>query len=133
MTYRSTTLPTSCCLPDISFLTDHRHRRHLDVFGLVLLDSAANTLIPELYEVVGHDKETLIKLLEIFAGVTIKFPSVDVLKNAVRDATVFVELERSTDAGSDVKTLAKRYKIKSARVLEIYDHVCSVAACVLDQ
>ena len=98
-------------------------REHVDVIQLSLLKSCQFTLIPELYEIFGHDK--LLDFLELFAGTTIKVPSRDVLARAIRDVYVYVLLSRE-DNPDNVSFLAKRYEIDRDTVRQIFQEMSQI-------
>ena len=58
---------------------------------IALLDVAADTLLPELIEVFGHDH--VLRFLEIFEGCLIKVPSRSVILDAGRNAVIWRRVE----------------------------------------
>ena len=80
--------------------------RQVDIFHVVLLNAAADTVLPELYEIFG--RERMVKFLEIFAGVTIRIPSASIFSDAVRDVMIYQDLGKSTDPKVDARAIARR-------------------------
>ena len=93
------------------------NKKLIDVIELVLLYKFSDTLLPEIYGVIGKDK--FIEFLSVFSGTTVKVPSFEELKNAIRDAIIYAEVKK----GSSTKYLAKEYGITEKEVEEIYADV----------
>jgi len=87
--------------------------KHLPAFFSLLLGSARETLLPDILEVVGHER--LLKFLDIFAGMSITVPSRDVLIQFVRDADIYVRFRPDT-----APALAKEHGLEVEQVREIY-------------
>ncbi len=82
----------------------------MDVFSAVLVDSAEATLMPEIYECLGHDK--FMHFVELFGGMTIDVPSKGLFHNAARDAEMFMRHER----GESDEEIAVRFKLSTPKV-----------------
>jgi hypothetical protein len=102
---------------------DSRSSKHIDALQIALLRTGRDTLLPEIYEIFG--KESTIKFLDIFAGITVKVPTKQVIENAIRDTFIYLTLKKAKRNGypksPDVVTdLADRYSIERSTVKIIY-------------
>lgn len=100
-------------------LLDVRALKHLDLFVFVLLDSVADTVLPELVSVLGHEK--FHDFLDHFAGTTIRVPPKSVIGDSIHRAHLYYELERidRTDP-SAVSRVAKSYAMKPKTALDVH-------------
>ena len=67
----------------------------IEVFIPIMLCRTRNTLIPELYEVFGH--QDLMRFLDLFAGTRFEVPSRDLILTALRDADIYARLAAHKD------------------------------------
>jgi hypothetical protein len=95
----------------------------MDVFHVVLLDTAAHTVLPELLEVFGAEK--VIKFMDLFAGITLKVPSREILNDSANKAFIFNKLRRD-DSPENVALVAKEYGLTVASVTSIYKHYSEI-------
>ncbi len=72
----------------------------------------------ELYEIFGREK--LEQFMEVFAGMTLRVPSKEVLSDALRDHTIYEGLSGGTVS---VAELAKRYNLPASTVYDIQERV----------
>jgi len=102
-----TRIPKHVTHPPLGLL-DSRALRRVDLFFFVLMDAVADTLLPEIVEVFGH--EAMFKFLNHFAGMTIQVPNRVVIERSVRDTSLFHELDRidRSDAAA-VGRVAQQY------------------------
>lgn len=100
-------------------IIDEQNFQRVDLIQLVLLDVAYDTHLPEIFEIFGGD--SVLKFLEIFAGTTIEIPSREVLERAIRDITVYIQMQRAslTEHPRVVMGLASQYDLTTTRVREI--------------
>lgn len=71
-------------------LLERSTSRYIDALYAVLLTSEDDFLFfPEFYEIFGRN--SVIKFFEIFAGQTIKVPSLSKLETKIRDVTIFCQ------------------------------------------
>lgn len=97
--------------------------KYVDLWHIVLLRCARNTVLPDLLEVFG--KEALIKFLDIFAGTTFRVPSREVLEHSVRDVDIYIQVKRH---GSDAfRGLCQRYDLTEDQVKSAYYQVRDMA------
>lgn len=90
--------------------------RFLDFMMVVLLESAGDTLIPQLYEIFG--RESFLKFMDIFAGTTVKVPAIKPVEDAMRDVGIYLRL-RDLPLGSRaeaVRDLAVQHSISRGDV-----------------
>lgn len=96
--------------------------KHVDVFQVVLLNAAEHTPLPELLDIFG--KESVVKFLDIFSGVTFQVPSKEVLTTSARDVDIYVTLARTgTDSEQTVSDLSTKYDVSAQQVRDCYDRV----------
>lgn len=96
---------------------------YVGVLHLLLLQSGKYSFVPELHNIVGDD--LMIKILEIFGGVTMKFPSDDEISMIARDIDVYRRLEKVPDGkkASPIADLASTYDTCDENVIAIYNRV----------
>lgn len=92
-------------------------RKVLDTLYLVLLDLGQQSLLPELLEVFG--KETLIKFLDVFAGVTVQVPPAEEIKRAVRDTNIYVTLSQAQNRAEALKSLELEHSLDERSIRRI--------------
>ncbi len=73
-------------------LYDTRAEKYIDALYALLVTTASTEFFPEMYEIFGRN--AVVKFLDIFAGQTIRVPSREVVEEHIRDATVWVEVQR---------------------------------------
>ncbi len=95
----------------------------VDVFHVVLLDTAAHTVLPEILEVFGVD--TAIKFMDLFAGVTLKVPSREILNDSANKAFIFNKL-RQDDSPENVRRVAQEYGMTVEAVTSVYKHYSEI-------
>lgn len=103
--------------------------KFVDVFYLVLMHVGQGSHLPEIYEVFGPD---VLRFMEIFAGVTFRTPSEQVIADAVRDARIFVLLEENRSTPR-VEDLAREYELSPGRVRDIHKKVKELAERIATQ
>jgi Mor family transcriptional regulator len=81
---------------------------------LSILMRGEHTLLPELYDAVG--KENFIKFIEMFAGVTIEFPTSSELKKSIEDAAIYHVMSKKNNKEC-CSSLAQKYKTSSDDIL----------------
>ena len=64
-----------------------------NAFYILLMYSGSHTYLPELYDILGHEK--MIKVLDVFAGTTIKFPSEKELQRLAAEIRIYFRLKRA--------------------------------------
>jgi Mor family transcriptional regulator len=99
-------------LSDVWIFDKKLHKR-VDAFHLALLDIADDTLLPELYELLGEEKTMV--LLTRFAGTTIRVPKEQVLRDAARNADIYMRVQ----AGETLDSLATKNGLKVEEVAAI--------------
>ena len=104
------------------WIFDRQLHRSIDMFYIALLRGAEKTLLPELYEVLG--KDALLDVIDRFAGVTVTFPSKDVLRKAVEDTMMYLD-HRS---GQFIESLAQKYERSYDDVKETLSAMRSLAS-----
>lgn len=92
---------------------DKKLRKRVDVFHLALLDCAGDTLLPELYEVIGEDR--FLEFIERFSGTSIRVPKESDIRNAARNADIYIRVQQ----GEPLDSLAKKNGMKTEEVVEI--------------
>lgn len=92
------------------------------VYILLLLTDKYNFL-PELLDVVGREK--MMELLQLFAGITIKFPTIQEIERYSKEVTIFFRVHRSTkeQRASVVKDLADYYLVTEDAINLVYNKV----------
>lgn len=99
---------------------DSVSKKFIDLLKVCLLEACGNTHLPEIYDVFGPDH--VLKFLDVFSGVTFKVPQVKILKDCVRDVSVYLVIDR-TPAGSRggiIKDLASKYDVSTGKIRRIY-------------
>jgi hypothetical protein len=86
----------------------------------ILRVSEKYSFIPDLVNVLGLEKAK--KLLHIFAGISIRFPTMKQLRKQMNMATVYEELSED-NTPDKVYELSKRYRMSPAKVEEAFDLV----------
>ena len=89
---------------------------------LALLDCAANTLVPEIVGIFGHDAG--LRFLEVFAGTTITVPPPGTIKNAAIHAAIWRRLRE----GEEVDDLAVEFGLDVHEVDAINENMSVVVA-----
>jgi hypothetical protein len=97
--------------PETIGLLDKRIGKHMDVFRLMLTLAGEKTVLPEILEVFGNDMT--VKFLDIFAGVTIKVPSRDIITDAARDTDIYLTCKKAADPKEVYELLADRYEVEA--------------------
>lgn len=95
----------------------------IDILKIALIECAADTHIPELFEIFG--RENFLKFLDIFSGCTIVCPHRAVIDKCIRDVTIYLKVERAlegtkTDA---VKYLASQYSVSPGVIRQIHSEM----------
>lgn len=82
------------------------------------------SIVPELFEVID-DPIITFKLLQAFAGLTIKFPSLESIKSIIiaTDIVLRIEMNQDKELEEVVKSLCDDYFIKPKDVANIYEKV----------
>lgn len=70
---------------------DAASHRYIELLHLVLVDVAARTHLPEIYEVFG--KDLILKFLDTFSGATIRVPPRDIIENSLQDVCIYMRLK----------------------------------------
>lgn len=71
---------------------EHRTERFIDALYALLVTTDDTQFFPEMYEIFG--RESVVKFLDIFAGQTIRVPSREVVEKNVKDAIIWVEVQK---------------------------------------
>lgn len=97
------------------------HGREAEVFFVLLLTSGKYSFLPELYEIFG--KDSTIKFLELFAGMTVEVPSVKRLSSLARDTKVYTRVKNANPShrATVIKSLAREFSTDEKRIRLIYD------------
>ncbi len=97
-----------------------------DLFYILLLYSGKYNYLPDLYDAVG--KEETIKLLDIFAGVKVEFPSVEDLKKFAAEVDVYMRMKKASvkRRPSLVKDLADEYITSEDTIRNTYSRAAKV-------
>jgi hypothetical protein len=97
-----------------------------DVFYILLMYSGQYDFLPELYEVLG--KEKMVQLLDIFAGVTVKFPSEKVLERLAAEVSIYLRIKQASEKMRPevIKDLATHHMLAEDVVRDIYTKTASV-------
>lgn len=82
-----------------------------DLFYLAMVDVDPTSIIAELASMVGN--ENVLKLVEIFGGTTIKVPSVEEIRRAAKNASIWVDARN----GVPVNEIAAKHSVSEAMVL----------------
>ena len=90
--------------------------KDLDHVELILLYMGSESILPEIYEVVGTER--LAKFLEIFGGMTVRVPDREVFRKAARDVSIFVACK----SGSKklMSDLCREYDLSMSQLESIY-------------
>jgi hypothetical protein len=99
---------------------DKKYNEYIDLFYILLLDMAENTVLPEMYEIFGTDK--VLKFLDIFAGATITVPSADMISKSLDKIFIFVKLYNNFNKET-LDLIKNDYNLKTDEVLKIYNYV----------
>ena len=96
------------------------------VFYVLLMYSGQYDFLPELYEVLGQDQT--IQLLDIFAGVTIKFPAEKVLERLAAEVTIYLRIKQASSRKRPevIKDLADQYLLDEDIIRTIYDKTSAI-------
>jgi hypothetical protein len=94
-----------------------------ELLQLALVDSAFDTMLPELLRVIGRDK--IIEFLALFEGCRIDVPDLSRLTDAARNASVFRRLE-SGELPCDV---AVELDLTEDEVSKIFERMSALASC----
>lgn len=92
----------------------------LDMLQLVLMETAAQSHLPEIFKVFG--KESVLKFIDIFSGTTITVPKREVIENCMRDVSILLQM-RKVGADSQatlVRDLAVRYNMTAGQVRRVF-------------
>lgn len=109
-------------------LLDHFHQP----LGEVDMFRAAQkfSLVPDIIDAIGVENTK--KLLHVFAGVTIRFPSTQQVRK-VRDETTIYETLLADGTPETVKALGRKFRKSPSKILEIFESVSSnIRAGVLE-
>ena len=99
----------------------------VDLFYVLLLYNGRYDFLPDLYDVFGRD--LTMKIMDLFAGLTIKFPSVKEIKKLALEVDVYTRLSSAGTSGrqSDVVgNLIDEYGIGEQTVWSIFNKVKGV-------
>jgi Mor family transcriptional regulator len=108
----------------VDWMSDEAILEQLTVYHVMLylsLQGDSTRLVPELYDCFG---ESMMKLIKVYGGQTIKIPTLGELKQAVADFEVIFDKVRS---GHPWTKVAKKYNLANAEVLPIknrFRHMC---------
>lgn len=96
------------------------------LFYIILLYTGKFNYLPDLYDAIG--KEETIKLLDIFAGTKIEFPSEEELKKYTAEVDVYLRLKKvsSKRRPSLVRDLAREYVTSEDTIRNTYDRAAKV-------
>lgn len=94
----------------------------IEVLKILLAKTCQYSLLPEIMDVVGPKK--CIEFMDIFGGQTVDVPPTQSLLDPLRDADIYVSLEKE-NTGTTVKALSKRYGIPRSHILDVYNNVRS--------
>jgi hypothetical protein len=94
-----------------------------ELLQLALVDSAFDTLLPELLGIIGRDKT--IEFLALFEGCRIDVPDLSRLTDAARDASLY----RRVEAGELPKDLAVELDLAENDVAGIFRRMSALASC----
>ncbi|MGA0383386.1 MAG: hypothetical protein ACO3L1_00120 [Flavobacteriaceae bacterium] len=98
---------------------------YLDIFVPLLLKECEETLLPELVSVFGEDG--LLKFLNIFSGTTFRVPDRSLIFKLVRDAKIFVALNKKN---SSLSELSVEFGLTETGLSKCYDRVESTLKAV---
>lgn len=79
-----------------------------------------NTNIAILRSLLGSD-ESLLKFLDIMAGINLKFPTHTTLLKVINEIDIWTTLKRQGFTDGNVKSVSNNYKIPSAKIRTIYE------------
>ncbi len=85
-----------------------------DHMFLALVSSDGLSIVPDRFRILGRDK--FLKFVELFGGVTVKFPSKERIEAALRDVSIY---HRYIQDDVDMKTLAEENEIPYKKVRRI--------------
>ena len=89
-------------------LVDMPTVQRADIFLVALIDAAGNTLVPEIREIFGES--ATLKFLQIFEGRTIKVPRYEVIRKAVRDVGLYVDVHATRKSDfTAIGRIAQKY------------------------
>lgn len=103
-------------------LLDSNLGEHLDVLKLVLMYRHSDSFLPEIYDVLGPEK--FLKFLDIFAGATLTLPSFKDLSTAVRDVSIYLDVQR----GVKPEDVNAKYGVSGQ---EASDDICRMVSDIL--
>lgn len=97
------------------------------ILQIMLLRSEKYSFLPELLDEVGE--EAMYKLLNVFAGTKIEFPSVSKLERYAREITIYQRLNEvnSSKKSIIVNCLCEEYDIDNDTVWSIYRKIAKLA------
>ena len=94
-----------------------------DVFYVLLLYSGQYEFLPELFDVLG--RERTMQILEVFAGTTIKFPSIRRLKRLAAEVRIYLRVKNSSKNPRHravvIHDLADEYQMTEESIRTIYE------------
>lgn len=100
--------------------------QYVDALMVLLLRQYEVSHLPDLLGAFGPEK--LVKFLTLFAGTTIQVPSTQILYKLAREADIYTAMRR----GGDVATLARRYDMSQAEVMQVKAKVARMVDEVVD-
>lgn len=104
-------------------VSQHKEQLEAHIVYIMLLRSGRYTYLPELFDAVG--KEKMLEVLQLFAGMQIKFPTMDEIKRYAKEVTIFFRINKVSEKqrASVVKDLADEYIVDEDTINLIYQQM----------
>lgn len=95
---------------------DTEAERNIDFHQLLVAEMYAESLLPEVFEVIGSEK--FARFLDTFEGMTLKIPTREQREKIRREMDIYFTLKRTQKGhrGSMVQSLSDRYQIPTGDV-----------------
>jgi hypothetical protein len=92
--------------PDMGFVESK-------ILYLLLLRSGKYSFLPDLFDAIGEDNDMMVRLLSMFAGQRITFPTVNLIAAYTRDIRIYYRLTGLTGRGlaAAIEELSAEYSI----------------------
>jgi hypothetical protein len=93
----------------------------VDLFYVLLLHTGKYEFLPELYDVLG--KELTLRVMDIFAGTSVKFPNQKVLARLAAEVEIYVRVGSAQESqrASVIHSLAEKLALSEDHVREVYN------------
>jgi hypothetical protein len=105
------------------FILDKSSGSYVDILRFIVSEACPKSHIPLIEEVFGRD--SMLKFLDIFAGMTFKVPPREVLEKHMRDVAIYMTLNKMSPPKrvQAIKALAHRYGTTAGDIRSTFVHV----------